>query len=193
MTTPHELPSGVRTQRTLARWIWTLYRDTPGLSESQLVALTGADQAYINRSVRDLLSVGLLIGTGPQRRASDTVQEVTLIERRGRPPAAPGRGALERSEQRVYQVRSRAAARCASLNSRRERWFVFMVRAAPVCQRAASPANRAAGTVYVVARRVDDVPSLVRDQARHAALFEFAAADPARRPDIRQVAHPDSP
>lgn len=181
-----ELPDAVRTQRTLARWIWTLYAQRPGLSEVNLVELTGADQGYVNRSVKALLSVGLLVGDGPHRRVAHDLAPVSMVPLKHRGSAEPDQAAVRRSGQRVYQVRTRAAAQCRALNgSDGSFWKVFRVKSGLTGETVSG--NRAAGTLYVVARTALEVPGLVATQSKNVHLYVFGAEDGPRRALVQQI------
>lgn len=174
---PEELPVAVKVLRPLARWIWTLYRDHPGLAEYELVRLTGTAQASVNRSVQVLVKAGLLKGVGRARQAVATPQP----GRQARPSArSPGRA---RAQKRVYQTRTLAAQQASALSAGDAHYRVFVVRVPGAAT--GSGGNRAAGTAYVVALDQDEVAGLIAAGSKYAALYDFSSKDPEKRPQIR--------
>lgn len=178
-TLPEELPVAVKVQRPLARWIWTLYRDRPGLAEHELVRLTGTAQASVNRSVQALVEAGLLSGTGRARRAVTTPQPGQQAARPARRPGA------RRAQKRVYQMQKLAEQQASALSAGQTRYRVFVVRIPAAA--AGSSGNRAAGTAYVVALARGEVAGLIAAESKYAALYDFSNPAPEKRPQIREI------
>ncbi len=101
------LPVALQAHSTLARWIWTLYRDHANLTDATIMAATGALAPSITKARQALLKSALL------NRSPDGLVSVQIPKPDALGPTDPAHStALDR---RVYQTLSHARRQAASI------------------------------------------------------------------------------
>lgn len=156
------LPAPLASFSTLARWIWTLYRDHPNLTNAALVAVTGAQKSNVSQATSQLLSGGLLTRTDAGVQAVTTFTDWAMSDSHH-----------DKLQTRTYQTLRLAERQARTLfTTGGAPHHVYQVRLPKHLNVREHLDHAAQGTVYVAAANVTDARAAVQRE-RDPNLFQW--------------------